>query len=114
MLTRPDDIAGIHAQYLEAGADIIETNTFTATTISQADYGLEALAYEINVEGARIARRVVDEWNDAHAGSPAVRRRLDGADQPHAVDLARREQRRVPRVHVRRDARRPTPSRRSA
>ncbi|HXG90149.1 MAG TPA: methionine synthase [Vicinamibacterales bacterium] len=62
VLTRPDDIAGIHAQYLDAGADIIETNTFTATTISQADYGLEDLAYEINVEGARIARRVTDQW----------------------------------------------------
>jgi 5-methyltetrahydrofolate--homocysteine methyltransferase len=63
VLTRPDDIAAIHAQYLEAGADIIETNTFTATTISQADYGLEGLAYEINVEGARIARRVADDWS---------------------------------------------------
>jgi 5-methyltetrahydrofolate--homocysteine methyltransferase len=62
VLTRPDDIAGIHAQYLEAGADIIETNTFTATSISQADYGLQALAYEINVQGAQIARRVTDEW----------------------------------------------------
>ncbi len=62
VLTRPDDIAGIHAQYLEAGADIIETNTFTATTISQADYDLQSLAYEINVHGARIARRVTDEW----------------------------------------------------
>jgi 5-methyltetrahydrofolate--homocysteine methyltransferase len=62
VLTRPDDIAGIHAQYLEAGADIIETNTFTATTISQADYRLESIAYEINVEGARLARRVTDEW----------------------------------------------------
>ena len=62
VLTRPDDIAGIHAQYLDAGADIIETNTFTATTISQADYRLEDLAYEINVEGARIARRVTDQW----------------------------------------------------
>jgi 5-methyltetrahydrofolate--homocysteine methyltransferase len=63
VLTQPDAIAGIHAQYLEAGADIIETNTFTATTISQADYGLDSLAYEINVEGARVARRAVDEWN---------------------------------------------------
>jgi 5-methyltetrahydrofolate--homocysteine methyltransferase len=62
VLTRPDDIAGIHAQYLDAGADIIETNTFTATTISQADYDLQSLAYEINVEGARLARRVTDEW----------------------------------------------------
>jgi 5-methyltetrahydrofolate--homocysteine methyltransferase len=62
VLTRPDDIAGIHAQYLEAGADIVETNTFTATTISQSDYDLQTLAYEINVEGARLARRVTDEW----------------------------------------------------
>jgi 5-methyltetrahydrofolate--homocysteine methyltransferase len=62
VLTRPDDIAAIHAQYLDAGADIIETNTFTATSISQADYGLESLAYEINVAGARIARQVVDQW----------------------------------------------------
>jgi 5-methyltetrahydrofolate--homocysteine methyltransferase len=62
VLTRPDDIAAIHAQYLEVGADIIETNTFTATTISQADYDLQSLAYEINVQGARLARRVTDEW----------------------------------------------------
>ena len=70
VLTRPDDIAGIHTQYLEAGADIIETNTFTATSISQADYELESLAYEINVEGARIARRVVDEWNRKGGDKP--------------------------------------------
>jgi 5-methyltetrahydrofolate--homocysteine methyltransferase len=62
VLTRPDDIAGIHAQYLEAGADIIETNTFTATAISQADYELQSIAYELNVEGARLARRVTDAW----------------------------------------------------
>ena len=69
VLTQPDAIAAIHAQYLDAGADIVETNTFTATTISQADYGLAPLAYEINVEGrARRAprRRRVDR---AHAGS---------------------------------------------
>jgi 5-methyltetrahydrofolate--homocysteine methyltransferase len=62
VLTRPDDIAAIHAQYLEAGADIVETNTFTATTISQSDYDLQSIAYELNVEGARLARRVTDEW----------------------------------------------------
>ena len=62
VLTQAEAIAGIHAQYLEAGADIIETNTFTSTSVSQADYGLESLAYEMNVEGARLARRVTDEW----------------------------------------------------
>src|SRR6185503_13118312 len=47
-LTRPDDIRGIHEQYLAAGSDIIETNTFTATSIAQADYGLSHLAYDMN------------------------------------------------------------------
>ena len=56
-LTRPDVIGAIHAAYLEAGADIIETNTFNSTAISQADYGTEALAYELNLEGARLAKR---------------------------------------------------------
>src|SRR6185312_4910956 len=55
-LTRPDVIAAIHRDYLEAGADILETNTFNSTSISQADYGLEALAYELNLAGARIAK----------------------------------------------------------
>jgi 5-methyltetrahydrofolate--homocysteine methyltransferase len=62
VLTRPDVIAGIHHEYLEAGADIIETNTFNANAISQADYGLEPLVYEMNVEASRIARAAADEW----------------------------------------------------
>src|SRR5262245_48679746 len=52
VLTRPDAIATIHRQYLEAGADIVETNTFNSTAIVQADYGLESLAYELNVAAA--------------------------------------------------------------
>lgn len=69
-LTRPDIIFGIHAQYLAAGADLIETNTFNSTTISLADYGLEHLARELNGEGARLARRACDEAEaiDAAAG----------------------------------------------
>ena len=55
-LTRPDLISDIHTAYLEAGADLIETNTFSATTIAQADYGLEAAVYDINFESARLAR----------------------------------------------------------
>jgi 5-methyltetrahydrofolate--homocysteine methyltransferase len=66
VLTRPDVIGAIHREYLEAGADIIETNTFTSTAIAQADYGLESLAYEFNRAGAAIARAVVDEWNAHH------------------------------------------------
>ncbi len=60
ILTRPDAVEGIHRQYFEAGADIVETNTFSSTSIAQADYGMEALAYELNLEGARIARRAAD------------------------------------------------------
>jgi 5-methyltetrahydrofolate--homocysteine methyltransferase len=62
VLTRPDVIGAIHREYLAAGADIIETNTFTATAIAQADYGLESFAYDINVAGARVAREAADEW----------------------------------------------------
>ena len=65
-LTQPAAIEAIHRKYLEAGADIVETNTFTATSISQADYGLEALAYELNVAGARAARRAVDAFVKEH------------------------------------------------
>ncbi|QPN47245.1 methionine synthase [Priestia aryabhattai] len=60
LLSRPDVIAAIEKAYLDAGADILETNTFNATQISQADYGMESLVYELNVQGARIARQVAD------------------------------------------------------
>ena len=59
-LTRPDIIEDIHRQYLEAGADLVETNTFNAQVISMADYGMESLVREINVEGARLAKRAAD------------------------------------------------------
>ena len=55
VLTQPDIIRGIHRQYLDAGADLIETNTFNSTRISQADYGLQVLAYEINLAAAKLA-----------------------------------------------------------
>jgi 5-methyltetrahydrofolate--homocysteine methyltransferase len=60
-LTRPDVILDVHRQYLAAGADITTTNTFTATSIGQADYGLESLVREINIAGARLARQAADE-----------------------------------------------------
>src|SRR5580693_1218616 len=69
-ITRPDIIKAIHTEYLEAGADIIETNTFSTQRISLADYHLEALAYELSYEGARIAREVVDEYNKKTPGKP--------------------------------------------
>jgi methionine synthase I (cobalamin-dependent)/very-short-patch-repair endonuclease len=61
-ITRPDIIETIHKQYLEAGADIIETNTFSSTSIAQADYDMQALAYELNVAAAQCARRAADEY----------------------------------------------------
>ncbi|NBW74510.1 MAG: 5-methyltetrahydrofolate--homocysteine methyltransferase [Sphingomonadaceae bacterium] len=67
-ITRPDVPEAIHRAYFQAGADIAETNTFSANRISQADYGAEALVREINVESARLARRVADEF--AEDGRP--------------------------------------------
>jgi 5-methyltetrahydrofolate--homocysteine methyltransferase len=60
-LTRPDVVRDIHRSYLAAGADVVTTNTFTATTVGQADYELEPYAYEMSVEGARLAREAADE-----------------------------------------------------
>jgi len=62
-ITKPEVIHGIHHQYLEAGADIIETNTFNGTAVAQADYGLEPLVYELNVAAARLAKRAAAEWS---------------------------------------------------
>lgn len=65
-LTQPDIITEIHRQYLEAGSDIIETNTFSATTIAQADYGLESIAYELNKVSAELAKTAAQEVMDAN------------------------------------------------
>jgi 5-methyltetrahydrofolate--homocysteine methyltransferase len=70
-LTRPDVIAKIHRDYLDAGADIIETNTFSGTTIAQADYALEHIVHELNVAAARLARSVCDEF-EARDGQPRL------------------------------------------
>ena len=63
-LTRPDVVAEIHQAYFDAGADIIETNTFNANAISQLDYAMEGLAYEINLEAAKIAKTVAKNFTD--------------------------------------------------
>src|ERR687886_326117 len=68
-ITRPEVVLDIHRQYFAAGADITTTNTFTATSIGQADYGLEAHVREMNVEGARLARQAADEVGGFVAGS---------------------------------------------
>jgi 5-methyltetrahydrofolate--homocysteine methyltransferase len=69
-ITQPDIITGIHRQYLEAGADIIETNTFSSTTIAQADYDMQAVAYEMNVASARCARAAADAFTEANPAKP--------------------------------------------
>jgi len=63
VLSQPDIVSEIHDTYLEAGADIIGTNTFNAQAISMADYGMEALSHEMNVAAAKIARAIADEWS---------------------------------------------------
>jgi len=79
VLTRPDVIEEIHRAYLEAGADLIETNTFSANRVSQADYGLEALCHELNLAAARLARRAADDYS---ARTPEQPRFVAGAIGP--------------------------------
>ncbi|MBP9926485.1 MAG: homocysteine S-methyltransferase family protein [Cyclobacteriaceae bacterium] len=69
-ITRPDIIKEIHRKYFEAGADIAETNTFGSTTVAQADYHLEHLVYEINFQGAKIAKEVADEFTKKEPNKP--------------------------------------------
>ncbi len=78
-ITRPDVIIGIHKQYLEAGADIIETNTFSSTAIAMADYQMQSLAYELNVAAAKCARAAADEYT---AKDPSKPRFVAGAMGP--------------------------------
>ena len=85
ILTRPDVIESIHDEYLAAGADITATGTFGATRIAQADYGMEAHAYEMNLEGARICRRLADAWS---ARTPEKPRFVAGAIGPTTRTLS--------------------------
>ncbi len=90
VLSRPDIVHEIHDAYLAVGADIIETNTFGATRVAQADYGMEELVYEMNVEGARLAREKADEWtaktpDDVQGSTSAAGDRMSGAAKPRFV-----------------------------
>lgn len=69
-LTQPKAIAEVHRAYLEAGADILETNTFSGTTIAMADYDMQDLVYELNFESAKIAREVTDEFTQLNPSKP--------------------------------------------
>ncbi len=79
VLTRPDVIEDIADEYLAAGADIVETNTFSGTSIAQGDYGLESIVHELNVEAARIAKRAAARWT---ARTPERPRYVAGAIGP--------------------------------
>ncbi len=70
VLTRPDVVKSVHASYLDAGSDIIETNTFAATSIAQADYALESRAFDINVAAAQIAKQVAREYSEKTPDKP--------------------------------------------
>src|SRR5664279_4353122 len=61
-ITQPRIIEAIHKEYLQAGADILETNTFSSTSIAQADYNMQSLAYELNVASAKVAREAINEF----------------------------------------------------
>jgi 5-methyltetrahydrofolate--homocysteine methyltransferase len=84
-LTRPDVILDIHRQYLAAGADITTTNTFTATSFGQSDYGLEHRVYEMNLRGAQLARQAADEAEGRRGGGP---RYVAGSVGPLNVTLS--------------------------
>ncbi|MDR1423060.1 MAG: methionine synthase [Azoarcus sp.] len=85
VLTRPDVVGGIHRAYLEAGADIVETCSFNATRVAQADYGLSGIAYELNVAAARLARGLCDEFT---ARSPEKPRYCAGVLGPSSRTLS--------------------------
>ncbi len=69
-ITQPQAIAEVHRKYFEAGADIVETNTFSGTTIGMADYGMEDLVYELNLESAKIAKKVAEKFAKANPSRP--------------------------------------------
>ncbi|HJK96027.1 MAG TPA: methionine synthase [Polyangiaceae bacterium LLY-WYZ-14_1] len=70
VLTKPDAVRAIHDSFLAAGADVIETNTFNATSIAQADYALERVVYDLNVEATRLAKAAAEEWSDRTPDKP--------------------------------------------
>ena len=69
-LTQPEAIKDVHRQYFEAGADIVETNTFSGTTIAMADYNMEDLVYELNYESAKLAKEVAEEFTSKNPQQP--------------------------------------------
>ena len=99
-LTQPELIHAIHHDYLEAGADLIETNTFNSNGISMADYQMEHLVYDLNLAAAEVARKAADAVNARDPSRPRVVAGAIGADQSHGLHVAGRQQPGVPRGDV--------------
>ena len=111
-LTQPAAVSAIHAAYLDAGADILSTNSFTATRIAQADYGFDpATVRDLNVAAARLARDAADAAERGRARPAALRRRLARPDQPDRLDERRTSAIRPPAASPGRSSRSPTGNR---
>ncbi len=87
-LTKPEMIYQIHCAYLEAGADIIETNTFNANRISQADYGLESAVWDMNYASAELAKKAAEEFTKPKSGKAALCGRCIGANKQNCFHVA--------------------------
>ena len=87
-ITQPAIIEDIHRQYLDAGADIIETNTFNSTAISMADYKLEGFIYDLNRAGAQVARRAADSFMSENPARAVLGGGLARPHQPHGLGIA--------------------------
>ena len=99
-ITQPQIIKDIHAAYFEAGADIVETNTFNATQIGMSDYGLEPIVYELNVQAAKIAREVADDFTSREPNKPRFVAGSIGPTNRTRIHIPRRQQSRIPRRHI--------------
>ena len=104
VLTQPDVIVSIHNSFLEAGADIIETNTFNSTAVAQADYGLTPIVYELNLEATRVGQTGSNAVECTHHRPAALRRRRDWADEQTVVDFSGRQRPNLSQHYVRRGA----------
>ncbi len=100
VLTQPSIIEGIHREYLEAGADIIETNTFNAQRISMADYHMEEFAYEMNVAAARLARKAADDFTANRSSKTPLRGRSHRPDEQDSFAFSRCQQSGVSGGHL--------------
>ena len=101
-LTQPEIIQSIHRAYLEAGADIIETNSFNSTSVALGDYQLEDLAFELNFASAELACKARDEYTASRKQPATLRGRGHRADQPNGLAVSQCGGPRTPQHHLRR------------